>query len=580
MTVGALAPGSNGPAAAAPAPKAPFVALRGGGAWTPYQSLVTWQNELGTAASPIDLGYTPHGTLLGRDDFLSGVTDFVVTGVPFTEPELTIAKRKESDFIKVPMVVGSLAVLLHAPEKPTFSVVTLLCDPYDPNTPDPDACVVVSPFTNPTWRVPHDNLAAMLLEYFGTDPNTLTPTAPALPWRAWNHPSVLRALGVPANATLATKTADSTPDVIGRSDPDEANYFLQQYVARFAPHIWGLVKAADSRIPWDDKSERLGRAPSESRDGVTQQASILGLSADSRGGNSMGRMVYAPPSARVELQRGFPKQPISFVQIKNGHGDWVAPTPDAINKAVDAGLDAPLFAFDHDVPGAYPLAWVDDLYAPAHGLNAYKTEGLAMLIRYLATAGQAAPGKVGEGRLPAPLVTQALAGADALVRSNCTGSDRVLETSSDPGPLAPPGDALAHIGSMLHCRPLTPPPSGPTGFGSSGGSGSAAGPFGSDGGDGGLGSSSDYSGGGGIGSSGSTSADGTDSQTGGASTDGDATSATPGAGKPVVLTASKLPLPLPGEGKGLDRLGAFVLGVLLYLLLRKPTSRMLRRVFL
>ena len=37
---------------------------------------------------------------------------------------------------------------------------------------------------------------------------------------------------------------------------------------------------------------------------------------------------------------------------------------------------------------AYPLVWVDHLYAPAHGLSIDKTEGLAMTIRYLATTGQ------------------------------------------------------------------------------------------------------------------------------------------------------------------------------------------------
>ncbi len=54
----------------------------------------------------------------------------------------------------------------------------------------------------------------------------------------------------------------------------------------------------------------------------------------------------------------------------------------------------PLYALTNKVPGAYPLVWVDHLYAPAHGLSIEKTEALAAVIRYLATAGQAA-GKAG-----------------------------------------------------------------------------------------------------------------------------------------------------------------------------------------
>ena len=86
--------------------------------------------------------------------------------------------------------------------------------------------------------------------------------------------------------------------------------------------------------------------------------------------------------------------------MQNANGDWVAPTPDSI----DAGgrrpvARAPLFALTNKVPGAYPLVWVDHLYAPAHGLSIEKTEALATVIRYLATAGQDAAQPVGEGRL-------------------------------------------------------------------------------------------------------------------------------------------------------------------------------------
>src|SRR5258708_38606697 len=66
-------------------------------------------------------------------------------------------------------------------------------------------------------------------------------------------------------------------------------------------------------------------------------------------------------------------------------------------------------------------------------------------------AGQDVAATVGEGRISNPLVTKSLQAADDLVRSNCVGGDRVVYTSSDPGPFAPALPALKNIGPMLHC---------------------------------------------------------------------------------------------------------------------------------
>src|SRR5262249_51199291 len=139
------------------------------------------------------------------------------------------------------------------------------------------------------------------------------------------------------------------------------------------------------------------------------------------------------------------------------HGDWVAPTADSITKAVAAGGEKPLYALTHDAPDAYPLVWVDRLYAPAKGLSLEKTEGIAMLIRYLATTGQEKAGPGGEGQLSQPLVAEALAAADQLVTSNCTAAGGVVVKSDDPGPLAPASaGAMSKIGPMLHCEEPVP----------------------------------------------------------------------------------------------------------------------------
>jgi hypothetical protein len=279
-----------------------------------------------------------------------------------------------------------------------------------------------------------------------------------------------------------------------------------------------------------------------------------------------------PPSQLARFKAAFPKQPISLAAMQNANGDWVLPTADSINKAVDAGGAAPLYALTNKVPGAYPLVWVDNLYAPAHGLSVAKTEGLAMTIRYLATTGQTKSTAVGEGRLPGALVAKALAAADALVRSNCTGTDRRVVSSADPGPLAPAtATAMRSIGAMLHCEPIpvappstttttpttTPVPIDPGSVAPTGeqtpvidpAAGAATSPT-------------------------AATADATEAPADG----GEVAVVRTQASRKGLLIASQLPLPPPSGAGTSDRLATFLLGVALFLLLRKPVGRLFRRL--
>src|SRR4029077_19202716 len=221
--------------------------------------------------------------------------------------------------------------------------------------------------------------------------------------------------------------------------------------------------AANPNIPWEPITERVGQVVGITRDGAEQQLVQLnqgGCGSDGSCSPSVaGGLAPAPPSRMKLFHDVFPKQPLTFAEIKNGNGDWTTPTVDAINKAVDAGGAEPLYALTHQVKGAYPLVWVDNLYAPAHGLSVEKTEGLATAIRYLATTGQKHSTEVGEGRLPPALVTQSLAAANALVQSNCTGASRRIVTNTDPGPLAPStATEMRSIGNMLHCEAVPQAP--------------------------------------------------------------------------------------------------------------------------
>jgi hypothetical protein len=319
------------------------------------------------------------------------------------------------------------------------------------------------------------------------------------------------------------------------------------------------MKAANPTIPWDPITERLARQPGASRDGVDQQGQQLALG----GGDpttgvltqfSAGVFAPLPASALGGIKNTFPDVKLQFVQMQNANGDWVEPTSASINAAVDAGGGTPLYALNNKVPGAYPLVWIDHLYAPAHDLTIQKTEALAAVIRYLATSGQAAAQPVGEGRLPASQVQVAIAAADNLVKSNCTGNDRHVEESTDPGPYAPDMPGVKAIGMMEHCVSGAPPAA------ASGGSGS--------------GTTGSFDG---VSSSGSlTAAPAATGSTGAsASADGSTTKVKVKRSATGALVASDLPLPSPATTGGIDRLATLLLGVALFFLFRKPVKRLL-----
>jgi hypothetical protein len=364
-----------------------------------------------------------------------------------------------------------------------------------------------------------------------------------------------------------------------RSDGDETNFYLQQFIKQTAPEIWQHAKDANPLITFEPITERNAVHPYASRDGASQQAAELAshfggdpLTGETNGGTS-AVIAPVPASAKSSVLSAYPKATVYPVEIKNANDDWVAPTPESINKAVDAGGETPLYAMTNKVPGAYPLVWVNRLYAPARGLSAEKTEAIATVIRYIATVGQAAAAPVGEGRLPDSLVHQALSAADQLVQSNCTGSGMKLESSSDAGPMAPAAMDDANIGPMLHCVATRPATSTtvPTTVTTAPSSFDAAGNAGSDGFTDGSGTTS-----GGASALAAGSSEGSETAagaTGGVEGAASGSAATADA----LLTASHLPMPAPGSVPLPDRAATFLLGVGLFLLLRKPVMRFTQR---
>ena len=577
---------ASGPANAASAPAPPAVVLHGEGAWSVFEMTTGWHNALAQAPSAIDSRYTAVGSYFGRADFLGKGSDWVLSGVPFTDTELAQAHAKRSDFIDAPVVVASLGMLFQRPvggPVPGLQTVVVLCDPFDESTWPKDITTQDEAFAKCTqWqkyagpiKIPWQNLAAMLFSY-AKDANG----GGADPSLSWSNPDVLAAMGVD---NLLSVPPGTGPATVLRSDPDETTQYMQEFVSRFAPKVWAGLQADYPQGFWNPVSETPGRQASASRGQADQQADQFKWPAsDPRTGTAPSGGVLAPiPSSLIAEPRatwgtfGAPADFVELLPVLNANGDYVVPTSASITAAAAAGGDQPLYAFDHKVPGAYPFTWIDHLYAPAHGLSIAKTEGLATLIRYIATAGQDVAASVGEGRLPDSLVQKSLEAADALVLSNCVGADRTVVASSDPGPFAPALPALQNIGRMLHCRAVPAPttttttaaPSPPTTAARAASSGSTSGSF-SD--------SASFSGS----DSGSVSGVMTPTTIGTTSAppaDTATTIAKTADHKAVLITATGLPI-APTSSSGFDKLGAFLLGVLIYLVGRGPAKRALHRI--
>ncbi len=590
ITMAVLSPTSGTARAGAATAPVVFGQLNGEGAWSVFEQLVPWQNELSTAPSSVDLNYTSRGSFFGRQDLIEslgtaetdpGHVDFAISGVGFTPDELAKVKGGSSAFISAPVQVATLATLVEPPHG-GFDSQTIRCNPDDPSTWPKDVtdpalqCVVTTPMTGPI-RIPSRNLAAMFLHYQG-------PEFPAL--LAWNNPDVLAALGLQSTdsvqRSVATFSPNAGPAFAGRSDPDEVNYYMQQFVATAAPDVWTGIKNQPPIKAWDPITERLPQVSGVTRDGAEQQVDQLGQDGCGVDGacsaGVAGGVAPAAPSMLKSIHSAFPEQTIDLAQLQNGNGDWVAPTPASIDKAVDAGNDSPLYALTNKVPGAYPLVWVDRLYAPAHGLSVDKTESLATLIRYLATTGQEQEAPNGEGRLSAPLVAQALDAANQLVMSNCVGPDRTISVSTDPGPLVPPtATAMRAIGNMLHCGAsvrATTTTSAPTTTSTMPTTATT------------VPASVDTSGSAGFSSPPPDSVSAPIAATRSPAATIVTVPVTAGSGSTLptrrldtgLLTALKLPLPAPAGGGSSDRLATFLLGAALYLLVRKPLARLARRV--
>ena len=439
---GSAAPSSGRAPADAPSP----AGLIGDGTWGALQAMNAWGSDLFGAATPVRLQYLSQGAALARQEYLGGTLDFFVSGLGPTAGEQAALAKAHRDLVAIPLQSDALGLLLLAPSA-GFS-----------------ATATTGPYTGPI-RMPLSNLAqAFFLRHLDGSPhdNTTSPVD-----NAWVG---LEGVAGGAGGALQSNTPTVPPEAVVDLTPGESTYYLEQYFHTVMPAAWDAW-LAQFKYPAGLVSESWP---------VTQQiqtpVAVTGVKA-ALGAEAQrdGALAPLPPWAQQAAQAEAAGRTWEFLQIRNTAGDWVAPTPATVQAAIVAGGGQALSALTSPETGAYPLSWVDSLYAPTGGLSAEKTNALATFIRYAVTAGRASALATGTVPLPDSLVPQALKGADDLVRDNCTGQGVALVSTTDPGPYAPTPHALDAVGPRLMCQPLVGPGSAPGAGASKGGPGSPAG---------------------------------------------------------------------------------------------------------
>ena len=444
-----------------------------------------WHNGIyaATSADPVDTHYVLEGDLNAQQDFLSGGADYLISGVPFQAHAATGLPGGSVNAIAAPIMPSALGALVVTPLT-GFQVIkadsTITYGPVSeerpapPNGTPPTAC---PPPGCPPVNVPNLNLVAMVDSYAGTyqtDPNGNL-------WADdfWSNPQVY---GTWDQSVLQYNAAEGDslvpqvpPDTITRSDPNDENYYLERWATAVAPSVWKYPGPANEFFPVSYADEFQAPGLSSEIGLIQQEGGIGGFS----GG---GAVALVPASGLSQLYATETSQPYSltnqptvaqWIGVQNANGDFVTPTPAAVEAGVEAGAAAgelpcsatnqnALYAATNKVPGAYPLTWVDCLYVPAKGLSIAKTDALAGFIRYLVTDGQNSLNANGDATLPEQYVFQALSAANQVVTSNCPAAGGVVVLTSQAVPYAPTDPGVQGLGAVDQCEPAPTPPASTT----------------------------------------------------------------------------------------------------------------------
>jgi len=516
-------PGLVQPADAATA----TVPLVGYTSWDTFAENLAWETAIiDDTHGSVNLNLHGDGDFDARKQLTTGVADFSISGTPFQPGELKAGQA----VIPVPIMPTGLEFLYNASYGGHFGVIdgatTTKWGPQGtnvvpwvqgksnlgpgcqtsiaPGAPvppglDPNGCPVIN--------VPANNLAAMAAgsSVVGPDNQQFNYWASSSIWSTWPGFPFRSGDGfVPAN------TADNAPTFLWDGWNNDENYYLQKWfntlqaATKNSPGSLSPEEDVDQQN-WEDA---LGRGfaanPTEaiptSKTGVAVELDSL-LNTNAASGSptpwaevendgvpappAAGKIAMTPPSGWTLVNQQEAKDKTQgnpdtdavpeMLSIPNADGDFVAPTPAAIEEGIDTAAAPPvnesacsasntnaMYAATHPVAGAYPLSWVDCMYVPTKGLTLEKTDAIAGVIRYLVTDGQNVLEPSGDGRLPPVYIGQAEAAANTVVTDNCAAAGGKVVLTASATPWTPISPGVQGLGAVDECEAVVAPSPPPT----------------------------------------------------------------------------------------------------------------------
>lgn len=375
------------------------------------------------------------GTRDLRTTFIEGGGDLVVSGADFTEPEKLVLAKAGKEVVAAPVQAVGMSFFGFVPPLPTFPDG---CEEADNCLENRDS------YTGPIRMTP-DVLANLYFERSNV----------------WAEDQFISELAVPAGRFYFPPIKGPRPLV--RTDPDASNLFLESYIATTAPATWrqsraelpGATDSPQVSEVWPNTvtPSRLGmdNVVSQVREGLDPGSSELSFGGTVAGGSvSLVDESFTLNAQRPAAQR----VPMFRVQLRNAAGEWLLPSTASVSAAVAAGEGIPnAGSVGAAIPGAYPITWVNKLYAPTKGLSAAKANAVAAVIRWQVTAGQADAvlQATGDGKLTPKMVAAALSTADQVVKSNCADAKGTVKSSTSAGGTAPKG-GFPGLGEVTYCE--------------------------------------------------------------------------------------------------------------------------------
>ncbi|MBU6216342.1 MAG: substrate-binding domain-containing protein [Acidobacteria bacterium] len=412
--------------------------------------------QLDAAERKSTVEYIVAGSADARAAFVSGEVDLIVSGIDLSDAERKALQASGRGAISAPVQATAMEVFGFVPQLGLFPS-RCQADPETGEEPEDCSASDRIPYNGPIRFGPESLINIFLT---GIVPNV------------WVQPPFSQGVSseLPAGYDLIPPVRGARPLV--RSDGDAFNFYLDAYFAAIAPQLRREALGSGTTTP--PVSETWPGFLTPSRQGMDNVVSTIASGLDPGSselplGGVAGVAFPGAVSEAFAVNAGRPpseRVPVFRAQVKNAAGEWLLPTPDSITAAVALDGGKPLAAATNPVAGAYPIAWVNRAYVPASGLTADEANAAASFIRLQVTAGQGRAAAQGDGRLPAALVSEALAAADRVVESNCASAKGTVTTSSDGAPWLPAG--TLSVGPVKLCRGAaspepTPPTEGSTG---------------------------------------------------------------------------------------------------------------------